>query len=207
MREAAISPIELCAFFTGISKLSLPNHNGTDFTPAFIDDLLSRGKSVHITLLSAYDPSIEKPRESIETEVEALKNRFPGVHSVSGHNTLFSQRSLNDFSEIWNQPDTAHKPDEYHIILLATGSPHQELWCDHMRKSIDRHHVLCFCAGGLIDFISGREKRAPTWMRSLKLEWLYRSITLPKKNRKKMQKSQSIFKLIFASISPFSPYS
>lgn len=73
-----------------------------------------------------------------------------------------------------------------------------------MRQEIDDHHVLCFCGGGLIDFISGREKRAPKWLRTLRLEWLYRSIAAPKKNMGKTKKSQSIFRLILSKDTPLS---
>ena len=39
--------------------------------------------------------------------------------------------------------------------------------------------------GGLLDFWAGTEKRAPAWMRKMKMEWLYRALSNPKKNLRK----------------------
>lgn len=206
IRAQSLSLFDIFMLGVGASQLSLPNHNGTDFIPAFIDHLSRLGKSTKITLLSAYDPKIGKPSYAINNEIQALKARFPHVQEISGKNTLFSERSLNDFAEIWTQSEESTQSIDYHIILLATGSPHQEMWCDTMRREIESHHVLCFCGGGLIDFISGREKRAPKWVRYLRLEWLYRSIVAPKKNLNKTKKSQSIFRLVRSSQSPFSSH-
>lgn len=145
IRAQPLSYLDIVMLASGFSQLSLPNHNGTDFIPAYIDYLSMQQKKIHLTLLSAYDPRIGKDASAIDDEVSALKKRFGNIEQVEGYNTLFSERSLNDFDFLWET--LGSDPDTYYIILLATGSPHQEMWCDMMRAKIDRHHVLCFCAG------------------------------------------------------------
>lgn len=66
------------------------------------------------------------------------------------------------------------KPD---ILFIAMGSPKQEYW---IKKNIDNLKVpLCMGIGGSLDVICGNIKRAPKWMCSLGLEWLYRLIKEP----------------------------
>lgn len=59
------------------------------------------------------------------------------------------------------------------IVLVAFGHPKQEKWIEENRKLLP--HVRVFIGvGGSFDFIAGRVKRAPQWMRAVGLEWLWR---------------------------------
>jgi UDP-N-acetyl-D-mannosaminuronic acid transferase (WecB/TagA/CpsF family) len=49
----------------------------------------------------------------------------------------------------------------------------------------------------LFDFIAWAQKRAPKFRRTIKLEWLYRLITDPKRNARKVKNSLAIFPYIF----------
>ncbi len=64
------------------------------------------------------------------------------------------------------------------ILFVAFGAPKQELW---IARNIDRLDTikLVMGIGGAFDFISGNIKRAPSFMRKLGLEWLYRLIRQP----------------------------
>jgi N-acetylglucosaminyldiphosphoundecaprenol N-acetyl-beta-D-mannosaminyltransferase len=58
------------------------------------------------------------------------------------------------------------------ILLVALGSPKQEIWIDR-----NRHRLkvpVCVGIGGALDFISGKMGRAPVWMQRACLEWCYR---------------------------------
>ncbi len=64
-----------------------------------------------------------------------------------------------------------------HILLVAYGAPQQDLW---VRRNLGRLEVpVAMGVGGAFDFISGRAKRAPRWMRRLGLEWLHRLLKEP----------------------------
>jgi len=64
------------------------------------------------------------------------------------------------------------------FVLLAVGSPQQEMIADEMRDRADAAGTA-LCIGASIDFLVGRERRAPRWMQRLALEWLYRLLSDP----------------------------
>jgi len=63
------------------------------------------------------------------------------------------------------------------MIFVALGSPKQEFWIDSNEKNINSS--LFIGVGGTLDFISGKIKRAPDFMRKSGLEWLYRLFRQP----------------------------
>jgi len=63
------------------------------------------------------------------------------------------------------------------ILFVAFGSPKQEQWIYKHLDQIDTKVVIG--VGGSFDFISGRVRRAPKWMRKLGLEWLFRLLIQP----------------------------
>lgn len=64
----------------------------------------------------------------------------------------------------------ALQPD---ILWLAMGVPHEQRFVrDHGGKL--SHVGLIKTSGGLFNFLSGSNRRAPDWMQRASLEWLYR---------------------------------
>jgi exopolysaccharide biosynthesis WecB/TagA/CpsF family protein len=196
LRQSPIKWFEVIAFMTHFSHLALPNNNGTDFIPSFLDALEERWINYSITLLSAYDTNINKPKTAIQSEIETLKQRWKKAKFVSGYNVEYQARNNESFrKELWKQ-QTLQWEDDMNVLMVATGSPHQELWVEANKEFLKEQWYAVFTVGGLIDFLSGREKRAPHWMRNIKLEWLYRACVNPKKNKKKALSSFEVFKYI-----------
>lgn len=90
---------------------------------------------------------------------ECLRKKFPDL------NVAFSYQE-------WPQD-----PKACDILYVAFGSPKQELWISENLSNIDAKVVIG--VGGAFDFITGKVKRAPEWIRSLGLEWLFRLIIEP----------------------------
>lgn len=66
------------------------------------------------------------------------------------------------------------------FILIAVGSPQQELIAAEIREM--RHsRGTGLCVGASIDFLIGRQLRAPRWMQRMALEWLYRLLSNPRR--------------------------
>lgn len=63
------------------------------------------------------------------------------------------------------------------ILFVAFGSPKQEIWIAQNLKDLPAK--LTIGVGGAFDFVSGRIKRAPLWIRNLGLEWLFRLAIQP----------------------------
>jgi len=69
------------------------------------------------------------------------------------------------------------KPD---ILLIAFGAPKQEFWIYENIYKI-KPVKLAVGVGGTFDFIAGKTKRAPKWIRKIGFEWMYRLIQEPKR--------------------------
>jgi exopolysaccharide biosynthesis WecB/TagA/CpsF family protein len=68
----------------------------------------------------------------------------------------------------------------FRFCFIAVGSPQQEVVAQQLKKR-GRARGLALCIGASIDFITGREKRAPHVLQTLGLEWLFRLLQSPKR--------------------------
>ncbi|MFW5884722.1 MAG: WecB/TagA/CpsF family glycosyltransferase [Patescibacteria group bacterium] len=69
------------------------------------------------------------------------------------------------------------------ILLVGLGAPEQEKFIQAAKDKIP-NLKLAIGVGGTLDFWSGKQKRAPRWMRKIGLEWLYRFCRQPKRYRR-----------------------
>ncbi len=70
------------------------------------------------------------------------------------------------------------------ILFVAFGAPKQEKFIYNLIHGESPIHIsgfksLCIGVGGTFDYIAGKVKYAPKWMRKLGLEWLYRLFAQP----------------------------
>lgn len=73
----------------------------------------------------------------------------------------------------------ASQPD---ILLVAFGAPAQEFWLS--RNLAVSGASVGIGVGGTFDYLSGRVRRAPAWMRRVGLEWLFRLLQQPSRARR-----------------------
>lgn len=66
------------------------------------------------------------------------------------------------------------------FVFFCVGAPQQEMiaWAAAMRRDATG---VGLCCGASLDFLSGRAKRAPHWMRKARLEWLHRLAHEPRR--------------------------
>ena len=66
------------------------------------------------------------------------------------------------------------------FVFLCVGSPQQEMIAE---ACIDRGDCtgVGLCVGASLDFLSGKARRAPVWMRKARLEWLHRLGEAPRR--------------------------
>lgn len=68
------------------------------------------------------------------------------------------------------------------ILFVAFGAPQQDEW---IARHIERLDVrLAIGVGGSFDYVVGRARRAPAWMRRSGVEWLFRLIREPRRWRR-----------------------
>ncbi|HQM15898.1 MAG TPA: WecB/TagA/CpsF family glycosyltransferase [Candidatus Woesebacteria bacterium] len=74
------------------------------------------------------------------------------------------------------------------VVLVALGAPFQERWLIENRQELTQAGVkLGVAVGGAMDMILGKLRRAPKWMRSIGLEWLYRLYQEPWRWRRQLR--------------------
>lgn len=65
------------------------------------------------------------------------------------------------------------------LCLIALGAPKQEAFAALGRQLAPRTGFASVGAG--LDFLAGTQTRAPVWVRSLALEWLWRALSSPRR--------------------------
>jgi exopolysaccharide biosynthesis WecB/TagA/CpsF family protein len=68
----------------------------------------------------------------------------------------------------------------FRFCLIAVGDP-QGVIIAHRLAARERARGLAFIIGASIDFITGKQRRAPVWMQRIGLEWFYRLIHNPRR--------------------------
>ncbi len=70
------------------------------------------------------------------------------------------------------------------ILFVAMGSPRQEHWL--FEHFLATGSVLAMGVGGGFDVVAGRVRRAPRWVQTLGLEWLFRFLLQPRARWRRM---------------------
>ncbi|MEX2144803.1 MAG: WecB/TagA/CpsF family glycosyltransferase, partial [Candidatus Spechtbacterales bacterium] len=86
------------------------------------------------------------------------------------------------------------------VLFVAFGSPKQEIWIKNNLKNLPV--TVAMGVGGAFDMISGKVKRAPVFIRSLGLEWLFRLIIQPWRIKRQLRLLEFVFLVLREKISP-----
>lgn len=108
--------------------------------------------------------------ETINLASANIAKLYPGINIVGTHHGFFKH---SDHDEILTTIKAA-RPD---ILFIALGVPKQEKWAAAHIAELEV--PVAIGVGGSFQILAGTVKRAPAWMRSHGLEWLYRLITQP----------------------------
>jgi len=66
------------------------------------------------------------------------------------------------------------------VLLVCISFPKQEAFA-HALKAAGRTNGVALCVGASVDFLTGRQQRAPRLVQQLSLEWLYRLLSQPRR--------------------------
>ncbi len=69
------------------------------------------------------------------------------------------------------------------LVYLALGAPKQEIFAARGRARVPQLGFVSIGAG--LDFLAGTQTRAPSWVRKLALEWVWRMLTNPRRLAKR----------------------
>jgi alpha-1,3-mannosyltransferase len=137
------------------------NLNGTDFIPFFLDYC---DVPLRIYLLGS-TPRVSEAAKSI------FKERWP-QHEIVGAQHGYFDRS--DTSKVLTKIKKACP----NLIFVAMGNGLQECW---VSKLVPDFSVSAWGVGAFLDFLCNEVPRAPKWMRTLGVEWIFRLWREPKR--------------------------
>lgn len=133
---------------------------GIDFISALMPRLAA-GEFNRVFLLGSKPGVAEKAAAK-------LISLYPGIEMVGTNDGYFTD------DETVVEKINAAEPD---LLLVCLGAPKQELWMQKNAPALNA--ALIAGLGGALDVFAGEVKRAPSGMRRLGLEWLYRLIKEP----------------------------
>ena len=148
----------------GTALLGTPlrqNVNGTDLFPRLCELLQARGASVYLL------GGASGVAESVAAEIG---QRWPGVRIAGLRDGFFGVAEEGRVA-------AAVRASGADLLLVARGVPAQDLFIDRYLPQLGVS--VAMGVGGLFDFVSGRIRRAPVWMRESGLEWIYRLLQEP----------------------------
>jgi N-acetylglucosaminyldiphosphoundecaprenol N-acetyl-beta-D-mannosaminyltransferase len=101
-----------------------------------------------------------------------LTARWPGLKIVGIRHGFFG---VEERAELVREIGAARP----HVVLLGMGSPRQEIWMAEFGAALGAPVV--WAGGGVLDYASGRIRRAPRFMCRMWLEWLGRALIEPRR--------------------------
>ncbi len=104
--------------------------------------------------------------------VEAMQRKFPRLVFAGRRNGYFKP----DEEDAVIAQVNAAKPD---ILWIGLGVPLEQRFVSRNRDRLDVGIIKT--SGGLFDFLSGKNSRAPGWMQAAGLEWAYRAWLEPRR--------------------------
>jgi N-acetylglucosaminyldiphosphoundecaprenol N-acetyl-beta-D-mannosaminyltransferase len=105
--------------------------------------------------------------------VDSMREKYPALVFSGSRDGYFSE----DQEPIIVEEIAKLKPD---ILWIGMGVPREQAF---VSRNIDKlvGVGVIKTSGGLFDFLSGKNQRAPVWLQKVGLEWVYRIIQEPRR--------------------------
>lgn len=94
--------------------------------------------------------------------------------------TYIEAPMLTPGSPEWDATVKAACKADWDVLLTCVSFPKQERFA-HALRAAGRPFGVALCVGASIDFLTGRQHRAPRVFQQLSLEWLHRLLSQPKR--------------------------
>lgn len=156
--------LQLLAKFSGLEMPVVP---GSDLTAYLFDHHITPDTPVNVI---GGDDDV----------IAAVKAKY-GLNKITVHCPPMGLRTNADARNICAEFAAAN-PAEYTFICV--GSPQGEMVAKAIVEKGGATGVG-LCVGASLDFIAGKQVRAPKWMQNARLEWLYRLLQNPKRMYKR----------------------
>jgi exopolysaccharide biosynthesis WecB/TagA/CpsF family protein len=147
-----------------VYRVRVPVSPGSDLTAALLHKVIRPDDRVLII-------------GSTEQQAQTVRERF-GLKDLLHHNPPMG--FIHDPAAVEACLQFIESASPFRFCLIAVGDP-QGVIIAHRVAVRERARGLAFIIGASIDFITGKQQRAPTWMQRVGLEWLYRLSRNPRR--------------------------
>jgi len=148
------------------------------------------GVDLMVRLLAAADEHrlrvyfLGAKREVVAALVERCRAQYPGLEIAGFRDGYFGP------DDHWRIVKEIRESGA-HMLFVGMPSPFKEMWCERHREQLNVPVIMG--VGGSFDVLAGFIKRAPRWVQSLGLEWLWRLAMEPRKLWKRYLTTNSEF--------------
>lgn len=149
---------------------SIERITGVDLTWLLVQQEWMKGRKLYL-LGGADSVSSVAMRRLQQVNPDIQFRSSNGVNNVANSDDRENAAVIADINNF--------NPD---VLLVAYGHPWQDLWIEQYRSQL--RFRIAVGVGGTFDYIAGRVPRAPAWMRSIGLEWLFRLVKQPQRYRR-----------------------
>jgi len=150
--------------FRLVHKVRIPVSPGSDLTAALLEKVI--GPDDRVVVIG-----------STEQQAQTVRERF-GLKHLLHHNPPMG--FIGDPAAVEACLQFVEAASPFRFCLIAVGDP-QGVIIAHRLAVRGKARGLAFIIGASIDFITGKQRRAPTWMQRNGLEWFYRLIQDPRR--------------------------
>jgi N-acetylglucosaminyldiphosphoundecaprenol N-acetyl-beta-D-mannosaminyltransferase len=125
--------------------------------------------------------------EVLSLAVQKLRNKFPSLEIAGIQNGYYSPASEADVVD-------AIRSSEADCLFIGMPTPYKERFLAAHKEAVNVPFIMG--VGGGIDIVAQVTKRAPRWLQSVGLEWLYRIIQEPRRMWKRYLTTNIAFAVI-----------
>lgn len=184
-----------------LHKLEIKRISGVDFFADLVS--LAHQERFRIGLIGGRHNLAVKVKECLfkkhkNLKIEVLEEPEVKIRKNSLHIANF-QNSQKYFQELCKT--IARKKID--ILFVALGFPKQEYFINRLATYSGQFKisksVVMMAVGGSFDYLAGKIRRAPLWMRTCGLEWFYRLIGEPWRIKRHLVGSQFFLRVLVHS--------
>ncbi|MFL6725279.1 MAG: WecB/TagA/CpsF family glycosyltransferase [Sphingomicrobium sp.] len=161
--QLCVCDSRILRFLARVSGIRLPLVPGSDLAAVLFSQIIKPGDRVAI--LGGKDDAVQRLREA-----------FPAVDFVHHEPPM----GLLENAKARGSAAAFLASSKARFCVLAVGSPQQEIIAAEAGHSPGATGTA-LCIGAGLDFVTGRQKRAPRILQRLGLEWAYRLATNPRR--------------------------
>ncbi|WP_417586784.1 WecB/TagA/CpsF family glycosyltransferase [Pararhodobacter oceanensis] len=134
---------------------------------------LAAANNVPVALMGSTDPALK-------AAATALKSRIPSLEVAA---TIAPPMGFDPNGDAARDIVQQIEASGARLVFIALGAPKQEAFAALGR---DLTPQIGFASiGASLDFLAGRQKRAPKWVRRIAMEWLWRMLSNPRRLAKR----------------------